>query len=452
MATPSLHVAVVGAGPAGIFTADILKHQDIPIRVDLFERLPVPFGLVRYGVAPDHPRITAIIDSLHQILARGDIRLVAGIEVGTDITMDQLRASYDAVVLTTGANDDATLSIPGVDLPGSFGASQFVSWYDAHPDVAPDWQLDAEQIAVIGAGNVALDITRMLTKQANDLLTTEIPDHVHDTFAASRITDVHLFARRGPAEAQFSRLEVRELDQVPGLDIIVDPADMVFDRSSHALVASSSHRRLVVNTIQRWSEQDPANFTGSRRLHLHFMEAPIRLDGTHRVESITTERTRHLPNGTVEGTGEFRHYPIGQAYRAVGYASSPVPGIPFDQAARRIPNDGGRVLDADGAAIPGLYVSGWIKRGPVGLIGSTRSDSLQTVAHLVEDLEPGGRHGHDPLPGLLVGLDAQPIGWEGWLRVDDHERELGTERGRHRIKVYSREELATIALDQRVRV
>ncbi|MGX1934573.1 FAD-dependent oxidoreductase [Microbacterium resistens] len=442
-----LNVAVVGAGPAGVFTADILRQQPFPTRVDLFERLPVPFGLVRYGVAPDHPRIKAIIDSLHAVLDRRDIRLVAGVDVGTDIGIDRLRAAYDAVILTTGADDDAPLPIPGVDLPGSFGASAFVSWYDAHPDAAREWPLDAEHVAVIGAGNVALDVTRMLAKHADDLLSTEIPDHVHEGLRRSRITDVHVFARRGPAEAAFSPLELRELGEVADVDVIVDPADMVFDRSSEELMKSSNQRRIVARTIREWSERDPATRTASRRIHLHFMQAPVRLDGTDRVEGITVERTRHLVNGTVEGTGELRHYPVGQVYRAVGYASSPVPGVPFDPVRRRIPNDQGRVLDSAGTPIPGLYVSGWIKRGPVGLIGSTKSDSLQTVSQLVADLERRPLDGpdRDPLPPLREAAGVTAVDWDGWLRVDAHERALGAERGRERIKVADRGELRDIA-------
>lgn len=450
-----LNIAVIGAGPAGVFTADILKRESVPTRVDLFERLPVPFGLVRYGVAPDHPRIRAIIDSLHQVLDRGDIRLVAGVEIGTDVTLDQLRAAYDAVVLTTGANDDAPLPIPGIDMPGSFGASAFVSWYDAHPDAGDSWPLPAEQVAVIGAGNVALDITRMLAKHPRDLLHTDIPDHVLASLEESRITDVHLFARRGPAEAAFSPMELRELGETPDVDVIVDPDDMVLSRSSEALIASSRQRRTVASTLQQWAERDPATLTASRRIHLHFMQQPARIDGDGRVESITVERTRHLVNGTVEGTGELRTYPVGQVYRAIGYASTPLPGVPFDAARRLVPNEQGRVVHEDGSPLPGLYVSGWIKRGPVGLIGSTKSDSQETVAQLVADadqLTRADRAEEDPLPGLLDAAGLPHIDWGGWLRVDAHERALGAERSRDRIKVFTRNRLASVALDQKAHV
>lgn len=446
MSDRPLNVAVVGAGPAGVFTADILTRQETPVRVDLFERLPVPFGLVRYGVAPDHPRIKAIIESLHKVLDRGDIRLVAGIEIGSTIGIGALRSAYDAVILTTGADDDAPLPIPGIDLPGSFGASAFVSWYDAHPEAPEVWPLDAEHVAVVGAGNVALDVTRMLAKRAQDLQATDIPDHVSDGLAASRITDVHVFARRGPAEAAFSPLELRELDDVPDTDLVVDPADMVFDRSSHELMTTSNQRRAVARTLVSWSERDPSTFTASRRIHLHFMQAPVRIDGTDRVEGITVECTRHRVNGTVEGTGALLRYPVGQVYRAVGYASAPVVGVPFDSTRHRIPNDRGRVLGADGF-LPGLYVSGWIKRGPVGLIGSTKSDSLQTVTQLMDDVRELDRSGADtdPLPALLDAADAEAIDWTGWLRVDEHERRLGAERGRDRVKVWSAEQLAALA-------
>lgn len=443
-----LNVAVVGAGPAGVFTSDILGKQSTQIQVDLFERLPVPFGLVRYGVAPDHPRIKAIIDSLHTVLDAGNIRLIAGLEIGPDLPLSNLTRAYDAVILTTGADDDAPLPIPGINLPGSFGASRFVSWYDAHPDAPLEWPLDAAHVAVVGAGNVALDVTRMLAKHADDLLPTEIPDHVYDALKNSRITDVHVFARRGPAEAAFSPLELRELNEVPDVDIVVDTEDMVFSRASEELMKSSNQRRIVAKTLQDWAQRDPRTLSASRRVHLHFMQAPFALTGTRHLEGITVERTRHLTNGTVEGTGELRHYPVGQVYRAIGYASSPVPGAPFDPVRRVIPNDKGRVVDANGARIPRLYVSGWIKRGPIGLIGSTKSDALQTVTHVIDDARETTRplSDPDPLPGLLARVESRTIDWNGWLRVDSHERDLGAIRQRKRVKVHSRARLIDIAL------
>ncbi|GMA92823.1 FAD-dependent oxidoreductase [Homoserinibacter gongjuensis] len=447
-----LRVAVVGAGPAGIFTAQLLRHDAPDTQVDIFERLPVPFGLVRYGVAPDHPRIKGVVDTLHEVLDRRDVRLVAGIEVGTDVSVSRLRAAYDAVIFATGADRDAPLALPGIELPRSFGAAEFVSWYNAHPEAPTAWPLDAEHVGVIGAGNVALDVARMLAKHPRELTATEIPDHVAEALAASRITDVHVFARRGPAEAQFTPLELRDLGELSDVDIVVDPADVVLARSSEALVRSSHQRSIVVRTIQEWAGRDPSTFTASRRIHLHFMQAPVSVEGDGRVEALTLERTRHLVNGAVEGTGELRRHPLGQLYRAIGYASRPIPGVPFDAARRTIPHDTGRVIGNDGAPVPGLYVSGWIKRGPTGLIGSTKMDAQQTVTQLLDDLAPGRvrRVGSDPLPALLEEIGRPGIDWSGWLRVDEHERALGEEQGRARVKVHSLADLTAIALEAHV--
>jgi len=446
-----LNVAVVGAGPAGIHTCDSLlnNQKEVPVSVDLYERLPVPFGLVRYGVAPDHPNIQGIFQSLHDLVHDSEIRLVAGVEVGVDVLVEDLQRAYDAVVFATGANHDAPLDIPGVDLPGSFGAAQFVSWYDAHPDFPSDWSLEASQVAVIGAGNVALDISRMLSRRADELGTTEIPEHVHEVFAASQVTDVHIFARRGPAESQFSPEELKHLDDLSDVDVVVDPDDMVIERSSEMLMSSFPQRKQVVAMLDEWSQRDRSAFTAPRRVHLHFMRAPASIEGTSAVEGLTVERTRHMVNGMVEGTGEFETFPVGQVYRAIGYASSPIPGVPFDENLRRVPHQRGRVVDEAGETVPGLYVSGWIKRGPVGLIGSTRMDSRETVHHLLEDAEdvdtsrPGG---YDPIEEAFTDRTPAPgIDWEGWLRVDKHERSTGEAQGKVRVKVYERQQLVDIA-------
>lgn len=437
-----LTVAVIGAGPAGIATAGTLAQGGA--RVDLLERLPVPFGLVRYGVAPDRPLPGAIRDPLHAVLDRRDVRLLTGVDVGTDVDLDLLRTVYDAVVLATGAADDAPLPVPGVDLPGSFGASAFVSWYSAHPDAPTGWPLDAEHVAVVGAGNVALDVARMLSVQADDLAHTEVPDHVREALAASRVTDVHVLARRGPAEAAFSPQSLRALDEVPGVDVTVDPADLVVDRSSEQLMKTSASRRTILSTLQEWSGR--AERGAPRRVHLHLMQVPVSIDGAHRVEGVTVERTRHLVNGTVEGTGLLTRYPVGQVYRAVGYAPAAVPGVPVGPGGRVV-HQQGRVLDGLGAPVPGLYLSGWAKRGPVGLVGATTADAVRTAQTLLADLEDLPRHGDDddPLGRLRLGAAQQVDGWDGWLRVDAHERALGAERGRARTKVHGRSSLTRVA-------
>ncbi|MFJ4129280.1 FAD-dependent oxidoreductase [Oerskovia enterophila] len=443
-----LRVAIVGAGPAGIYAADILSKTDVEVSIDLFERLPVPFGLVRYGVAPDHPRIKQIIVALHKVLARGDVRLLANVDYGVDLKLDDLRQFYDAVIFSTGSIRDAALPIEGIDLPGSFGAADFVSWYDGHPDVPRTWPLEAREVAVLGAGNVALDVARILAKHADDLLPTEIPDNVYAGLKASPVTDVHVFARRGPAQAKFSPLELRELGHVPDVDVIVYPEDFEFDEGSMAAINSSNQTKQVVKTLTDWTLKDPSGFTASRRLHLHFLKAPVAVLGQERVEGLRTERTVLNGDGTVSGTGEFQDWPVQAVYRAVGYFGSPLPEVPFDELKGVIPNREGRVIDIDGEQVPGVYATGWIKRGPVGLIGHTKSDASETVRHLVEDLADS-RTATQPDPDAVVEFLTERgvhlVQWSDWEVLDAYERAQGEPHGRERIKVVPREDMIRIA-------
>jgi ferredoxin--NADP+ reductase len=442
-----MRVAVIGAGPAGIYASDILSASGLDVSIDLIERLPAPFGLVRYGVAPDHPRIKQIIAALQRILERGDIRLLCNVEVGTDLTLTDLRRHYDAVIVATGAIRDAALPIPGMDLPGSFGAADFVSWYDGHPDVPRDWPLDAERVAVIGAGNVALDVARMLTKGAEDLLRTEIPENVYQTLKSSPVTDVHVFARRGPAQAKFSPLELRELGHIPGVDVVVYPENFDFDEGSMAAIHSSNQTKQVVKTLTDWTLRDPAEMTAHRRIHLHFLHKPVAILGEDRVTGLRTERTVLTGDGSVAGTGQYVDWPVEAVYRAVGYFGSPVPGLPFDDVAGVVTNSEGRVVDAAGERVPGVYATGWIKRGPVGLIGHTKSDASETVRHLVADAPALDRAPvRDPqaIVATLAERGVVPVEWSGWTLLDAHEQALGSPHGRERIKVVPREEMLAI--------
>ncbi|WP_182112072.1 MULTISPECIES: FAD-dependent oxidoreductase [unclassified Actinotalea] len=445
--TRPLRVAVVGAGPAGIYAADILSKSDLDVSIDLFERLPAPFGLVRYGVAPDHPRIKQIIVALHKILDRGDIRLLSNVDYGTDIDLDDLRRFYDAVIFSTGAIRDAELPIPGIDLPGSFGAADFVSWYDGHPDVPRTWPLEAKNVAVIGAGNVALDVARILAKHPEDLLPTEIPDNVHQGLLANPVTDVHVFARRGPAQAKFSPLELRELGHVPDVDVIVYPEDFDFDEGSMAAIHSSNQTKQVVKTLTDWTLKEPEELTASRRIHLHFLHKPVAVLGTEHVEGLRTERTVLTGDGSVAGTGQTHDWPVEAVYRAVGYFGSPLPGLPFDEIGGVIPNREGRVVEADGQPLPGVYTTGWIKRGPVGLIGHTKSDATETVRHLVSDAETLPRASEPDPDAVTAFLTQRGVGhveWSGWMLLDAYEQALGEPHGRQRIKVVPREEMLAI--------
>ncbi|GAB3104658.1 FAD-dependent oxidoreductase [Isoptericola nanjingensis] len=462
-----LRVAIVGAGPAGIYAADILSKTDLDVSIDLFERLPAPFGLVRYGVAPDHPRIKQIITALHRVLSRGDVRLLGNVDYGVDLKLDDLRQFYDAVIFSTGAIKDHELPVPGIDLDGSYGAADFVSWYDGHPDVPRTWPLEAKEVAVLGAGNVALDVARILAKHADDLLPTEIPANVYDILKSSPVTDVHVFARRGPAQVKFSPLELRELGHVPDVDIVVYPEDYDFDEGSMAAVESSNQTKQVVKTLTDWTLVDPSTQTASRRLHLHFLHAPAEILGEDgKVVGLRTERTALQGDGTVKGTGEHHDWPVQAVYRAVGYFGSPLPEVPFDELKGVISNREGRVVDLDGDHLPGVYATGWIKRGPVGLIGHTKSDASETIRHLVEDVTGVGDGGDVATGDLTAGrtaTQAEPqavldfladrgvdvVEWDDFVLLDEHEKSLGEPHGRERIKVVPRDEMLDIAKRRR---
>ncbi|HBS74864.1 MAG TPA: pyridine nucleotide-disulfide oxidoreductase, partial [Microbacterium sp.] len=427
-----LRLAIVGAGPAGIYAADILlkAERTFDVSIDLFEHLPAPYGLVRYGVAPDHPRIKGIITALRGVLDRGDIRIFGNVRFGEDITLDDLKHHYNAVIFSTGAARDASLEIPGIDAAGSYGAADFVSWFDGHPDVPRDWPLDAESVAVIGNGNVALDVARMLAKHAEDLLPTEIPDNVHAGLAASAITDVHVFGRRGPAQVKFTPLELRELGEQRDVDMVVYDEDFDYDEASKDAIASNKQVMVIDRVLQSWRKLDSANGAGgtaSRRLHLHFWARPVEVkkDAAGRVAALVYERTRPDDEGGVVGTGEMREVAIQQLYRAVGYFGSPLPGVPFDDRHGVIPNHEGQVLHPENnERVPGVYATGWIKRGPVGLIGHTKSDAMETVRHLIND-QGSWWHPADPseeaIPALLAERGVAWTDLEGWHRLDEHE-------------------------------
>jgi ferredoxin--NADP+ reductase len=445
-----LRLAIVGAGPAGIYAADLIiksELRDFDVSIDLFDLLPAPYGLVRYGVAPDHPRIKGIIRALYEVLDRGDIRFFGNVEYGKDITLDDLKTHYNAVIFSTGAVKDANLNIPGIELDGSFGAAAFVNWYDAHPDFERSWDLSAKEIAVLGNGNVALDVARVLSKPAEAMLSTDIPDNVYQGLLASQATDVHVFGRRGPAQVKFSPLELREAVHIEGVDTIVYEEDFQYDEGSQAAIDSNNQTRVMVKTLE---ELRANQVTGAkRRLHLHFFSAPVEiLDKDGKVAGIKIERTKLDGTGNVKPTGEFREFPIQAVYRAVGYFGSELSEVPFDEKAGIIPNEKGRVLDTDGKHIQGVYATGWIKRGPVGLIGHTKSDAIETIAQIIEDKnnwwQPASPS-EESITELLTSRDIDFVGWPEWLRIDAEEKRLGEAQERERIKLVEREDFLTVA-------
>ncbi|PPF32392.1 FAD-dependent oxidoreductase [Rathayibacter sp. AY1A3] len=445
-----LRLAIVGAGPAGIYAADLMikAEKKYDVSIDLFEHLPAPYGLVRYGVAPDHPRIKGIITALREVLDRGDIRIFGNVHFGTDITLEDLKRHYHAVIFATGAVRDAPLDVPGVELEGSYGAADFVSWFDGHPDVSRTWPLEASSVAVIGNGNVALDVSRMLAKHAEDLLPTEVPPNVYEGLKASPVTDVHVFGRRGPAQVKFTPLELRELGELRDVDMIVADEDFDLDPASEAAIATNKQVMVINRVLNQWRTREVGS--ASRRLHLHFWAKPLEFvdDGSGRVGAIRYERTEPDGEGGVRGTGEIREVPVQAVYRAVGYFGSPLDGLPFDEMRGVIPNREGQVLDDEDQQVHGVYATGWIKRGPVGLIGHTKSDAMETVAHVLNDQASWWTPEHPEEAAVVALLEDREIAYtdlDGWHRLDEHEMALGEPEGRARVKVVPREDMIAIS-------
>ena len=444
-----LRVAIVGAGPAGIYCADALMKSDElaerGVSIDLYERLPAPFGLIRYGVAPDHPRIKGIIKALHKVLDKPQVRLFGNVNYGTDVTLDDLKKHYDAAVFSTGATDDRNMSLPGIDLDGSYGAAEFVAWYDGHPDFPREWPLEAEKVAVLGVGNVALDVARVLAKTGDELLPTEIPANVYEGLKQNKAVEVHVFGRRGPAQVKFTPLELKELDHSPNIEVVVNPEDIEYDEGSAVARRSSKITDQVATIIENYAIHEPKQ-GAIHKLFLHFFESPVEILGEDgKVVGLRTERTELDGTGNVKGTGKTTDWEIGAVYRAVGYLSNDLPEIPFDDQAGVIPNEAGRVVDA-GQHITGVYTTGWIKRGPVGLIGHTKGDANETVACIMEDMAGEALNvpespSEDAVIELLTSRDIPYTTWDGWYRLDKHERELGEAEGRERKKVVSREDM-----------
>lgn len=440
----ALRVAVIGSGPAGVYTADALTRQRrVPVRVDVIDRLPTPYGLVRYGVAPDHTRTKGVAGALRGVLEHPDVRFVGGVEFGVDLTRDDLARTHHGVVYATGAAVDRRMGVPGEDLPGSVAATDFVNWYCGHPDSALErFVLDAREAVVVGAGNVALDVVRILAKTADELRHTDIPQPVLDVLAASRVRTVHLLSRRGPLQAKFTAPELRDLLALPAVDVLVsadqvdvDPAAVGSDTHELRMLARAARTnlRLLREHAGRAPEGRP------RTVRLHFWARPLEILGTDRVTGVRVEHTRLDGDGRLTGTGGTTDLDAGMVLRSVGYAGAALPGVPFDPERRTVPQEDGRVLDADGRAVPGDYVAGWLKRGATGVIGTNKSDAAATVRSLLDDA-PALRAGRaDPVP-LEEVLDARGIAYSGygdWLRVDAAEARQGAELDRgERVKLH----------------
>ncbi|MEU8144598.1 FAD-dependent oxidoreductase [Nonomuraea sp. NPDC048901] len=423
----TLRVAVIGSGPAGIYTAEALvKQAQEDVQVDVIERLPTPYGLVRYGVAPDHTSIKSIANYLRRVLELPEVRFLGGVTLGEHLSVEDLLASYDAVVYATGAMVDRKLGIPGEDLPGSVAATDFVNWYCGHPDVSASmFTLDSPEVAVIGVGNVAVDVVRVLAKTAEELSSTDVPHDVLERLGESQVKAIHMIGRRGPEHAKFTLKELRELGELANADVCV--------REDEAVVLGGDFPRQIrgnIDVLQSWAGRDPVG--RPRRLDVRFWLRPVEILGTDRVEGLRLERTRLSEEGRVVGTGEFETIPVGMVLRSVGYQSVPLPGVPFDERSMTVPNEAGRIRERE-------YVAGWLKRGPTGVIGTNKSDAAETVRTLLSDLsDPTG---HDrlrsaPIDALLHERGVRPVTYDEWLAIEAAEGALAKSLGRgERVKL-----------------
>lgn len=438
MSASSARVAVVGAGPAGLFALQSLLAGAPGMRIDVFDRLPAPYGLVRYGVAPDNQKIKSVTRVLRAAFDHGtQVRFFGNVRFGVDIHRADLLEHYDAVVYATGAQGERRLGIPGEDLPGSYGAKDFVDWYSGHPDAADrDFLLHARQVAVVGAGNVALDVARMLVRSPGEIASTDVPDRVLEAFRNSRVTDVHLIARRGVVQAKFTPEELRGFNGLADVDIVIRPEDVSLSEDDEFQVGTNRQLRTNVAMMREWAQRPLRG--KARRIHIRFLQRPVRVLGESRVEGVLLERNEPLADGRVRATGSFETLELGMIFRSVGYQSLPLSDVPFDSARSTIPHREGRLLDENGQWAEGEYVTGWAKRGPTGVIGTNKSDSAETVSNLLADLAARASfRGSDPgrIPALLDGRGVDYTNWANWLRLDDHEIELGRGQGRPRVKI-----------------
>jgi len=449
-------VAIVGAGPAGAFAAAKLLRSRGDAEIDFLERLPTPWGLLRGGVAPDHQEIKRLADTFDRQTLRRGCRLLGNVEVGTDVSHAELMEHYDAVIYATGAQTDKSLGIPGEDLAGSWAATEFVAWYNGHPDYRDlEFDLSAERAVVIGNGNVAADVVRILTVGVEELEQTDVAEHALEALRESRIREVVVLGRRGPAQAAFTSAELRELGAMRDVELRV--GDVSLDAESQRWLDEDGTftARKNVQLLREFSAR-PAGGGAGRRISLRFLVSPVEIRGADgRVAAVDVARNEIVrsDDGTLRArtlAGDVETISCGLVLRSVGYRAVPLPGVPFDERAFVLPSERGRVLTPEGERLPGVYAVGWIKRGPTGILGTNKRDAEETVASLVEDLREGvlparDRPGREAIDALLAERKPDLVGADGWRAIDAQELEAGRGANRPRVKLASRDELLAAA-------
>jgi ferredoxin/flavodoxin---NADP+ reductase len=447
-----LRVAIVGSGPSAFYATEALIKSGHTVRIDMFERLPAPFGLVRNGVAPDHPKLKQPILIYDKIARSPTFTFLGNVAVGRDLRIEELQSAYHAVIFACGAETDRKLGIAGEDLPGSYTATEFVGWYNGHPDYRDRvFDLSQEVAVIIGQGNVAADVCRILSKTVDELKHTDIAEHALAVLAESKIREIHVIGRRGPAQAKFTNKELRELGELADCDAMVDPADLCLNRESELELADKANfiNANNVEIFKTWASR-PASGK-RRRCYFRFLESPVMLLGQSHLERLVLERNRleGEPNRqAAKGTGQRRELSCGLLFRSVGYRGVPIPGVPFDERNGVFPNAEGRLLDNDRSVIPNLYATGWIKRGPSGVIGTNRADSVATINALLADLpklDSGDpKTGAETLYPLLARRSVRVVGYADWLKIDAVEVEGGKPKGKPREKLTTVKEMLSV--------
>ena len=416
----------------------------------MIERLPTAWGLVRLGVAPDHPKLKDVSRAFERTALRPGFRFFGNVELGAAITHDDLVQLYDAVIYAVGAQTDNRLGVPGEELPGSWSATQFVAWYNGHPDFQElEFDLSGERAVVVGAGNVALDVARMLALTREELAPTDTTDRAIEAISESGIREIVVLARRGPAQAAFTTPELKELGELAGADVVVDPAELELDTASASSLEGNTNATRNLEVLREFASREP---TGKpRRVVLRFLVSPAAIVGEDAVEAVEIVHNELVAeDGRISARATERRetIPAGIVFRSVGYRGVALPGLPFDPARGTLLNDGGRVLDQGGAPVGSVYCAGWIKRGPTGVIGTNKKDATETVQLLLEDAA-AGRLPRIPEPRDLAEVLAErggdPVLYAGWEEIDRVEKAAGEPHGRPRVKLHSWEELLAAA-------